>query len=183
MTTTDRELATFGGGCFWCLEAVFASVKGVDSVKSGYAGGHTAGPTYEQVCGGSTGHAEVVRIAFDPATISYRQLLGIFFAIHDPTTLNRQGGDVGTQYRSAIYTHSPEQHAAAIDTIEDLNRDGPWAATIVTEVEPLEDFYEAETYHDDYFKLNPAQPYCRIVIDPKVKKFRKRFEHLIVSTA
>jgi peptide-methionine (S)-S-oxide reductase len=180
MTPRTRELATFGGGCFWCLEAVFVSVKGVASVKSGYAGGYTDNPTYEKVCSGSTGHAEVVQVSFDPSVISYRQLLEIFFAIHDPTTPNRQGGDVGTQYRSAIYAHTPEQLASATQTIEELNRDGPWDASIVTEVEPLEVFYPAEQYHDDYFKLNPAQPYCRIVIDPKVKKFRQRFEHLIV---
>lgn len=180
MTPRTRELATFGGGCFWCLEAVFVSVKGVDSVKSGYAGGYTDNPTYEKVCSGSTGHAEVVQLSFDPGVITYRQLLEIFFAIHDPTTPNRQGGDVGTQYRSAIYAHTPTQLAAATATIEELNRDGPWDAAIVTEVEPLEVFYPAEQYHDDYFKLNPAQPYCRIVIDPKVKKFRQRFEHLIV---
>jgi peptide-methionine (S)-S-oxide reductase len=178
--TIDSGLATFGGGCFWCLEAVFASVKGVESVKSGYAGGYVPNPTYEQVCDGSTGHAEVVQVAFDPAVISYRQLLEIFFAIHDPTTLNRQGGDVGTQYRSAIYAHSPEQLAEATSTLEELDRDGPWDAPIVTEIEPLGAFYPAEKYHDDYFKLNPSQPYCRIVIDPKVKKFRQRFEHLIV---
>jgi peptide-methionine (S)-S-oxide reductase len=177
---SDREQATLGGGCFWCLEAVFESVKGVDAVKSGYAGGYTADPTYKQVCAGSTGHTEVVQVTFDPAVISYDQLLEIFFAIHDPTTPNRQGADVGTQYRSAIYVHSPEQLTAANDTIQGLNREGPWKAAIVTEVEPLDVFYPAENYHDGYFKLNPQQSYCRIVIDPKVKKFRKRFEHLIV---
>ena len=177
---SDRELATFGGGCFWCLEAVFDSVKGVDAVKSGYAGGYTDNPTYEQVCSGSTGHTEVVQVTFDPAVISYGQLLEIFFAIHDPTTPNQQGADVGTQYRSAIYVHSPEQLAAATATIQELGRDGPWDSSIVTELEPLEVFYPAEQYHDGYFKLNPQQSYCRIVIDPKVKKFRQRFEHLIV---
>ncbi|MDH3207535.1 MAG: peptide-methionine (S)-S-oxide reductase MsrA [Gemmatimonadota bacterium] len=176
----DKEVATFGGGCFWCLEAVFVAVKGVDSVKSGYAGGYAENPTYEQVCAGSTGHTEVVQVAYDPAVVSYRQLLEIFFAIHDPTTPNRQGADVGTQYRSAIYAHTPEHLALATATIEDLNRHGPWDASIVTEVEPLETFYPAEPYHDDYFKLNPAQPYCRIVVEPKVKKFRQRFEHLIM---
>lgn len=180
MMTTDRELATFGGGCFWCLEAVFESVKGVDSVKSGYAGGHLPDPTYEQVCGGSTGHTEVVQVTFDPAVVSYTQLLEIFFAIHDPTTPNRQGADVGTQYRSAIYGHTAEQVAVAAETIAKLDRDGPWDAPIVTEVEPLKVFYPAEDSHDSYFKLNPAQPYCRIVIDPKVKKFHQRFEHLIL---
>jgi peptide-methionine (S)-S-oxide reductase len=183
MTATEKGLATLGGGCFWCLEAVFESVRGVESVKSGYAGGHTADPTYEQVCTGTTGHAEVVQVAFEPDAVSYRQLLEIFFAIHDPTTPNRQGGDVGTQYRSAIFTHSEAQAEAARAVIEELGRDGPWDDPIVTEVEPLERFYPAEAYHDTYFRRNPAQPYCRIVIDPKVRKFRKRFEQLIVSTA
>ena len=177
-----RETATLAGGCFWCLEAVFESVRGVESVKSGYAGGHKPDPTYEEVCTGTTGHAEVVQVVFDPARVSYGQLLEIFFAIHDPTTLNRQGGDVGTQYRSAIYTHSEEQARLARETIERLDRDGPWDDSIVTEVEPLETFYPAEAYHDTYFRNNPSQPYCRVVIDPKVQKFRKRFEHLIVST-
>lgn len=182
MTNTDRELATLAGGCFWCLEAVFESVRGVDSVKSGYAGGTVPDPTYEQVCTGTTGHAEVVQMSFDPSVVSYGQLLEIFFAIHDPTTLNRQGGDVGTQYRSAIFAHSQEQLEAAKKKIEELDDDGPWDDPIVTEVELLEAFYPAEAYHDTYFRSNPAQPYCRVVIDPKVQKFRQRFEHLIVPT-
>ncbi len=178
----SRESATLGGGCFWCLEAVFESVRGVDSVKSGYAGGHTENPTYEEVCSGSTGHAEVVQIAFDPSVVPYTQLLEIFFATHDPTTLNRQGGDVGTQYRSAIFAHSPEQLEAAKDTIRALDREGPWDDPIVTEVEPLSTFYPAEAYHDEYFRRNPSQPYCRVVIDPKVQKFRHGFAHLIVPS-
>lgn len=180
MTANGRELATLAGGCFWCLEAVFESVRGVESVKSGYAGGHKPDPTYEEVCTGTTGHAEVVQVSFDPAVVSYEQLLEIFFAIHDPTTLNRQGGDVGTQYRSAIFGHSDEQLDAARKTIETLSHEGPWDDPIVTEVEALERFYPAEDYHDTYFRLNPSQPYCRVVIDPKVQKFRQRFEHLIV---
>ena len=181
-TSEEHETATLAGGCFWCLEAVFESVSGVASVKSGYAGGHLPEPTYEQVCAGSTGHAEVVQVTFDPSVVSYTQLLEIFFAIHDPTTLNRQGGDVGTQYRSAIFTHSDEQAEAARNTIAELDRDGPWEAPIVTEVGPLDTFFPAEPHHDTYFRTNPAQPYCRVVIDPKVRKFRERFEHLIVST-
>ena len=183
MTTNERELATLAGGCFWCLEAVFESLKGVQGVKSGYAGGHVPNPTYEQVCTGRTGHAEVVQVTFDPSVISYKQLVEVFFAIHDPTTLNRQGDDVGEQYRSAIFTHSPEQAATAKATIQELSADGPWDDPIVTRVEPLESFYPAETYHDTYFRRNPSQPYCRLVIDPKVRKFRQRFDHLIVSTA
>jgi peptide-methionine (S)-S-oxide reductase len=180
--TDAIEQATLGGGCFWCLEAVFESVRGVGAVKSGYAGGDKVDPTYEEVCTGTTGHAEVVQISFDPTVVSYRQLLEIFFAIHDPTTLNRQGADVGTQYRSVIFAHSPEQLAAARATIDELDRDGPWEDPIVTEVDTLSRFYPAEDYHDTYFRRNPSQPYCRIVIDPKVQKFRQRFEDLIVST-
>jgi len=183
MTTDGRELATLAGGCFWCLEAVFESLKGVESVQSGYAGGHVPNPTYEQVCTDTTGHAEVVQVAFDPSVISYKQLLEVFFGIHDPTTLNRQGNDVGSQYRSAIFTHSPEQAETARATIQELDGDGPWDDPIVTRIEPLESFYPAEAYHDTYFRRNPSQPYCRVVIDPKVRKFRERFQHLIVSTA
>ena len=160
---------------------MFESVRGVASVKSGYAGGHEERPTYQEVCSGTTGHAEVVQVTFDPSVVSYTQLLEIFFAIHDPTTLNRQGGDVGTQYRSAIYTSSPEQMEVARHTIETLDREGPWDDRIVTEVQPLETFYPAEAYHDEYFRRNPAQPYCQVVIDPKVRKFREGFAHLIVS--
>ncbi|HSH75605.1 MAG TPA: peptide-methionine (S)-S-oxide reductase MsrA [Longimicrobiales bacterium] len=175
----SRESATLGGGCFWCLEAVFEMVEGVVDVKSGYAGGVTRDPTYEQVCTGATGHAEVVRIGFDADAISYRELLEIFFAIHDPTTPNRQGADVGTQYRSVIYTHSDEQHEAARALITELDKEDPWDAPIVTEVAPITTFYPAERYHDEYYRRNLQQPYCRAVIGPKVAKFRERFAHRI----
>jgi peptide-methionine (S)-S-oxide reductase len=177
MTKSDAELATLGGGCFWCLEAVFEIVDGVASVRSGYAGGHVANPTYEAVCTGATGHAEVVQVAFDPSVIGYRDVLEVFFGIHDPTTLNRQGADVGTQYRSAIYTHSNEQAEIARALIEELEAEGPWDDPIVTEVTPLDAFYPAEEYHDGYFRRNGAQPYCQFVIGPKVAKFRERFAH------
>ena len=172
-----EERATLGGGCFWCLEAAFELVEGVSAVKSGYAGGATKSPTYEQVCGGRTGHAEVVQVTFDPAVIPYKDLLEIFFAIHDPTTLNRQGADVGTQYRSAIYTHSDAQMETARAVIADLSENGPFDDPIVTEVAPLDEFYPAERYHDEYYRLNPGQSYCRIVIGPKLAKFRKSFAH------
>jgi peptide-methionine (S)-S-oxide reductase len=170
-----RELATLGGGCFWCLEAVYKDLKGVESVVSGYAGGEVENPSYEQVCGGGTGHAEVVQIAFDPQVVSYRDLLDVFFTIHDPTTRDRQGADVGPQYRSIILYHSPEQKTAAEQAIADLDAKGVWHAPIVTEIVPLEQFYPAESYHQDYFKQNPRQSYCQIVIAPKVAKFRKEF--------
>jgi peptide-methionine (S)-S-oxide reductase len=176
MTTNQTELATLGGGCFWCLEAVFQDVKGVDRVVSGYAGGTTLNPSYEEVCSGRTGHAEVVQVSFDPATLSYRDVLQAFFAIHDPTTLNRQGADTGTQYRSAIFVHSAEQEAVAREVIADLGRSGVWDSPIVTEVTPLTAFYPAEGYHQEFFRRNPGQSYCRIVIAPKVAKFRT--EHL-----
>ena len=172
----QRELATLGGGCFWCLEAVYKDLKGVESVVSGYAGGDVENPTYEQVCGGRTGHAEVVQIAFDPQVVTYRDLLDVFFTIHDPTTKDRQGADVGPQYRSIILYHDPEQRAAAEAAIAELGSKGIWRVPIVTEVVPLEKFYPAEEYHRDYFELNPRQRYCQIVIAPKVAKFRK--EHL-----
>ena len=171
--SNDTELATFGGGCFWCLEAIYLDVIGVSKVTSGYAGGVTQDPSYEQVCSGRTGHAEVVQIEYDPAVISYDDLLTIFWRIHDPTTLNRQGADVGTQYRSIILTHDTAQEAAAersLASAQDLYRN-----PIVTQIEPLETFYPAEVYHDDYYRRNRNQPYCRAVIDPKVKKFRKTF--------
>jgi len=176
-TTATTELATLGGGCFWCLEAVFDMVEGVRAVKSGYAGGHVPNPTYEAVCTGATGHAEVVQVEFDPSVIAYRDLLEIFFGMHDPTTLNRQGADEGTQYRSVIFTHSDAQAEAARAIIAELDGDGPWDDPIVTGVEPLQAFYGAEGYHDEYFRLNGSQPYCRIVIAPKVAKFRERFAH------
>jgi peptide-methionine (S)-S-oxide reductase len=172
----QRELATLGGGCFWCLEAVYKDLKGVESVVSGYAGGDVENPTYEQVCGGRTGHAEVVQIAFDPQVVTYRDLLDVFFTIHDPTTKDRQGADVGPQYRSIIFHHDPEQRAEAEAVIAELERKGVWRAPIVTEIVPLEKFYPAEEYHRDYFEQNPGQRYCQIVIAPKVAKFRK--EHL-----
>jgi peptide-methionine (S)-S-oxide reductase len=170
-----RELATLGGGCFWCLEAVYKDLKGVDSVVSGYAGGHAENPTYEQVCGGRTGHAEVVQIAFDPQVVTYRDLLDVFFTIHDPTTKDRQGADVGPQYRSIILHHGPEQKAAAEQAMADLEAKRVWRAPIVTEIVPLEKFYPAEEYHHDYFERNPRQRYCQIIIAPKVAKFRKEY--------
>jgi len=170
-----REVATLAGGCFWCLEAVFDQLEGVEDVVSGYAGGHVPNPSYKHVCTGETGHAEVIQITFDPQIVSYRDLLRVFFTIHDPTTLNRQGGDVGTQYRSAIFTHSDEQEQAAEDVIGELNEAGIWDEPIVTEVSPFEVFYPAEEYHQEYFARNPYQAYCQIVIAPKVAKFRKQY--------
>ena len=179
MSPANREVATLAGGCFWCLEAVYKELRGVESVVSGYAGGTTPSPTYEQVCSGRTGHAEVTQITFDPNEISYDDLLDVFFTIHDPTTLNRQGGDVGTQYRSAIFYHSPEQKAAAEEAIRELTASKTWSDPIVTEVKPLDTFYPAESYHQDYFARNPDQAYCRAVVAPKVAKARKlHFERL-----
>ena len=169
------EVATLGGGCFWCLEAVFEQVQGVTRVESGYSGGKVANPTYEQVCTGRTGHAEVVQVTFDPAIISFREILEIFFTTHDPTTLNRQGADVGTQYRSAIFFHTPEQQQTAQAVIGELNAANVWDAPIVTEVVPSQTFYKAEEYHQEYFRQNPGQGYCRAVVAPKVAKFRKQF--------
>ena len=170
-----QEVATLAGGCFWCLEAVFDQVQGVERVESGYCGGSVADPNYHQVCTGATGHAEVVQVAFDPAIISFREILEIFFGIHDPTTLNRQGPDVGTQYRSAIFYHTPQQKQAAEELIAELNAAQIWDRPIVTEVVPFEAFFRAEDHHQGYFRQNPAQPYCAAVISPKVAKFRKRF--------
>ena len=170
-----KDSTTLGGGCFWCLEAVFEMVSGVSRVKSGYTGGHVADPSYRQVCGGSTGHAEVVQIDFNADIITFRELLEIFFVVHDPTTLNRQGNDVGTQYRSAIFHHTDGQRETALDLIRGLDRDGPWVDPIVTEVAPLEAFYPAEEYHDRYFERNGEQPYCQVVIAPKIAKFREHF--------
>jgi peptide-methionine (S)-S-oxide reductase len=171
------ETAVLGGGCFWCLEAVFDQVIGVTAVESGYAGGTTPNPTYRQVCSGTTGHAEVVRVTFDPTVITFAEVLEIFFAIHDPTTPNRQGHDVGTQYRSAIFATTPEQQRIAGETIARLDVDGPWDAPIVTEVTPLSIYYPAEDYHQEYFVRNGGQPYCQVVIAPKVTKFRNSFRH------
>jgi peptide-methionine (S)-S-oxide reductase len=172
---TGTETATLAGGCFWCLEAVYDQVKGVRSVESGYTGGSVPDPTYEAVCLGRTGHAEAVRLVFDPSVVTYAELLEIFFAIHDPTTLNRQGNDVGTQYRSVIYYHSPEQKAAAAAMIARLTAEGLFDKPIVTELAPAGPFYVAEDYHQEYFVRNPAQPYCAYVVGPKVAKFRRAF--------
>ncbi len=169
------ERATLAGGCFWCLEAVFLELKGVERVESGYAGGHLPDPTYEQVYTGATGHAEAVQVTFDPAVVSYRDLLRIFFTMHDPTTLNRQGADVGTQYRSAVFYHSPSQKADAEAAIAEVAACGAWPGKIVTELAPLDVFYPAEEYHRDYYRRNPRQGYCQFVIAPKVAKLRKEW--------
>ena len=168
-------LATLAGGCFWCLEAVYNELRGVESVVSGYAGGHDPNPTYEAVCSGTTGHAEVVQIAYNPDMVSFHELLEVFFTIHDPTTLNRQGNDVGTQYRSAIYFHDEEQRLIAEEVIEEMTVAEVWDDPIVTEVTSLDTFHEAEEYHQRYFEKNPFQPYCFVVVRPKVSKFRKKF--------
>ncbi len=170
-----REVATLAGGCFWCLEAVFDDLEGVVSIESGYMGGKTANPTYEAVCSGDTGHAEVVRVAFDPQTVSYEDILQVFFVIHDPTTLDRQGNDAGTQYRSAIFFHSPEQKAIAERVIAKITQAGLYRDPIVTEVTAASEFHEAEPYHQEYFARNPNQGYCQFVVAPKVAKFRKHF--------
>lgn len=186
MVTTDQiaqqgamseEVATLAGGCFWCLEAVFDQMRGVNAVESGYTGGHQERPTYEAVCGGRTGHAEAVRISFDPAIVSYRELLEAFFVIHDPTTLNRQGHDVGTQYRSAVFYHTPEQKRIAEDVIASLTMERVYPNPIVTEVVAAPAWYEAEPYHQEYFARNPFQGYCTAVVGPKVMKFRTRFSN------
>jgi peptide-methionine (S)-S-oxide reductase len=174
-TSGPREVATLGGGCFWCLEAVFEQLRGVQKVESGYAGGSVADPSYQEVCTGTTGHAEVVQVTFDSAVVSYREVLEVFFGTHDPTTLNRQGPDVGTQYRSAIFYHSLEQQQTAVQLIAELNAANLWGRPIVTQVVPFEAFYKAEGYHQGYFRGNPGQPYCAAVVAPKVAKFRKQF--------
>ena len=179
MSRTDST--TLGGGSFWCLEAVFEMVPGVTGVKSGYTGGSVVNPSYNQVCGGSTGHAEVVQIDFAAGVVTFRELLEIFFVVHDPTTLNRQGNDVGTQYRSAIFHHTDGQRETALDLIRGLDKDGPWVDPIVTEVAPLEAFYPAEEYHDRYFERNGEQPYCQVVIAPKIAKFREYFMNQGIS--
>jgi peptide-methionine (S)-S-oxide reductase len=173
--TPGTDVATFAGGCFWCLEAVFDNLRGVASVESGYMGGEAPNPTYEEVCEGNTGHAEVVRIHFDPLVIDFRDLLDVFFVVHDPTQLNRQGNDIGTQYRSAIFYHTPRQKAQAEDTVAALDAQHLWGGRIVTEVVPESAFYPAEDYHQEYFANNPTQPYCMFVVAPKVAKFRKQF--------
>jgi peptide-methionine (S)-S-oxide reductase len=169
------ETAILGGGCFWCLEAVYNELRGVEQVISGYAGGSVPNPTYEQVCSGRTGHAEVVQVTFDPEVISYREILEVFFTIHDPTTLNRQGADVGTQYRSVILYQSPEQEETARTVMAEVDSSGLYRSPIVTELVPLERFYPAEAYHQNYFELNPYQPYCQVIIAPKVAKVRERY--------
>ena len=170
-----EEIATLGGGCFWCLDAPLRELRGVMRVESGYAGGRTAAPTYEEVCSGTSGHAEVVQVVFDPDALAYRELLELFFALHDPTTPNRQGGDVGTQYRSVIFWHTPEQRETAERVVRELDAQGIWDAPIVTEIAPLTAFHAAEAYHQDYLRQNPTQPYCRIVVAPKLAAFRRRF--------
>ena len=174
--SSHTEVATLGGGCFWCLEAVYQELRGVEKVESGYSGGDVPHPTYRQVCSETTGHAEVVQVTFDPDEVSYRDILDVYFTIHDPTTLNRQGADVGTQYRSAIFYHTEDQKRVAEEAISDLQTEGIWNNPIVTEVVPFDEFYVAEDYHQDYFRNNGFQPYCQVIIAPKVAKFRK--EHL-----
>ncbi len=183
MSTQNLEVATLGGGCFWCLDAIYRDVAGVERVVSGYSGGHVANPTYEQVCGKRTGHAEVVQVWFDPAVITYDDILYIFWRIHDPTTLNRQGNDSGPQYRSIILYHDEAQKAAAERTRAEAEAAHVWPDPIVTEIVPFETFYEAEGYHQDYFSNNPNQPYCVYVVDPKVRKFRKSFQDKLKQTA
>lgn len=175
MPTNQLETATLGGGCFWCLEAVYQEVPGVHEVVSGYAGGHEEDPSYRQVCAGTTGHAEVVQVHFDPAVVPFRRILEIYFTIHDPTQKDRQGADVGTQYRSIVLYHSEEQRRVAEEVIRQLTDEEVFAAPIVTEVEPLSTFYAAETYHQDYYRNHASQPYCQVVINPKLVKYRARF--------
>jgi peptide-methionine (S)-S-oxide reductase len=175
MDRNVNEIAVLGGGCFWCLDAVFRELEGVVSVESGYAGGGMSKPSYEAVCGGGTGHAEVVRVTFDPSVLAYRDLLGVFFAIHDPTTKNRQGHDVGTQYRSAIFAQTPEQRRIAEALVRELDAGKLWPSSIVTEIADAATFWPAEAYHQDYFASNPRQPYCMGVVAPKVAKFRKEY--------
>jgi peptide-methionine (S)-S-oxide reductase len=175
MDSPRTEVATLAGGCFWCLEAVYDELRGVLSVESGYSGGSVENPTYRQVVTGTTGHAEVVRVTFDPEAVSFREILEVFFTIHDPTTLNRQGADVGPQYRSAIFYHDEEQRRVAEELISELEAEGVWDDPIVTEVTPFERFYIAEDYHQEYYRNNAYQPYCQVVITPKVAKFRKQY--------
>jgi len=177
--STPKETITLGGGCFWCTEAVFEQLKGVEKVESGYSGGTVANPTYEQVCTGKTGHAEVSQITFDPKVISLKDILGVFFTVHNPTTLNRQGDDVGTQYRSVIFYRNAEQKAAAQQAITEIAAANIWNGPIVTEVTPFKAFYKAEDYHQEYFRLHGSQPYCQIIIAPKVAKFREHFRSLL----
>jgi peptide-methionine (S)-S-oxide reductase len=177
--THNSELATLGGGCFWCTEAVFSELKGVEKVVSGYSGGNVPNPTYEQVCSGRTGHAEVAQITFDPKVISYQDVLRVFFTMHDPTTLNRQGADTGTQYRSVIFYHDEEQQTAAEEVKKEIEVAHVWDAPIVTQIMHLQAFYRAEDYHQEYFKQNPSQPYCRMIIAPKVAKLREHYRSVL----
>jgi peptide-methionine (S)-S-oxide reductase len=177
MTERQQEVATLAGGCFWCIEAVFLELAGVEQVVSGYAGGHVPNPSYELVCMGVSGHAEAAQVTFDPEIISFRELLEVFFTVHDPTTLNRQGPDTGTQYRSAIYYHSDKQRLAAEEVIAELGGGGVWDDPIVTEVQPLDTFYPAEEHHQDYYRRNSSQPYCQAIVAPKVAKARTTFMH------
>ncbi|CBK40244.1 Methionine sulfoxide reductase A [Nitrospira defluvii] len=179
MGQETMDIATLAGGCFWCLEAVYDQVKGVQSVESGYIGGQVDAPTYEQVCSGHTGHAEAVRITFDPRLVTFRDLLNVFFVIHDPTTRNRQGNDIGTQYRSGIFYHSPEQQQIAQEVMAAVTREGVYPNPIVTEVVPASQWYEAEAYHQEYFARNPFEGYCAYVVGPKVAKFRQRYASLL----
>jgi peptide-methionine (S)-S-oxide reductase len=181
MSTNNLETATLGAGCFWCVEAVFQDLKGVHQVASGYAGGSVKNPSYQQICTGTTGHAEVIQITFDPEVISFESLLYVFWRTHDPTTLNRQGADVGTQYRSVIFYHDDEQKAVAERSKQETEASGLWPNPIVTELAPFSEFYEAEDYHQNYYRLNPDQPYCRMVIDPKVRKFKKDFQDQLID--
>jgi peptide-methionine (S)-S-oxide reductase len=180
---TSTEFITLAGGCFWCIEAVYKEVEGIVSAVSGYTGGRTVNPSYRQVCNDNTGHAEAVQVTFDPAKISYRQVLEIFFSVHDPTTMNRQGADIGTQYRSAIFYNDEKQKTAAEEVIKELNKEHIWNKAIVTQLVPLDKFYPAEEYHQDYFTNNPEQGYCQVIISPKVAKFRKKWAHLLKKQA
>jgi len=182
-TSHVRETATLGGGCFWCTEAIFTELRGVEKVESGYSGGAVPNPSYEQVCDGDTGHAEVINVTFDPEVISYKQLLNIFFTVHDPTTLNRQGADVGTQYRSVIFYRNEEQKRVAEQVIREVNAAGIWERPIVTELVPFVAFYKAEDYHQEFFLRNPRQGYCTFVIAPKVLKFRKKYTDILKTSA
>lgn len=179
--TRTTSTIILGGGCFWCIDAVYRSVEGVISVRSGYAGGHHASPSYEQVCTGATGHAEVVAVEFDPATVGLRDLLGIFFAVHDPTTVDRQGADVGTQYRSIVFVEDSDQESVVRDVIAEVEAQDVWGAPLVTQVRPLDTFWPAEAYHQNFFARNPTQGYCMAVVAPKVAKFRSSFSHLLAS--
>jgi peptide-methionine (S)-S-oxide reductase len=175
ISSNGTEVATLGGGCFWCLEAVYDELKGVEQVESGYSGGAVINPSYREVCTGTTGHAEVVQLTFDPQVVSFKEILEVFFTIHDPTTINRQGADVGPQYRSAIFYHNQEQKEIAEQVIQEINAARIWPGPIVTEVTPFTTFYRAEDYHQEYFKHNSQQPYCQVVVAPKVAKFRKEY--------